>query len=254
MSSKSILELQNFIDNNKNIRSFFKDYANIDEDLLVKKAFEIYTKAMDVHQYRCIASFRFLTPRILNNPFYPDVKNNWNNKTIVDIGCGFGTDLRRMHFDGASQNSLSGLDIEDTFINLGYELFNDRNTNKMTFLTGNIVDSNIIDLLNLEQKFDIIYSSAVIHLLDKEEISELLTNLYKILKKGGVFFGQTTGLSEPHLILDSSSKPRFLHSKDSLQKEFEIHGFTNIRINVTDHTSNGNSSSHRKMLYFFCNK
>lgn len=254
MSSKSILELREYLSSNKEIGTFFKNYANIDEEILLTKAFEIYNKAMNVHQYRCIASFRFLTPRILNNPFYPEVKLFWNNKTIVDIGCGLGTDLRRINFDGAAQNLLYGLDIQNTFINLGYELFNDKDHNNMTFLTGNILENSIIDELNLQEKFDIVYSSSVIHLLDKREISQYLKNIKRITKKGGIFFGQTTGLSEPRCLIDSSSIPRYLHSKGSLQSEFEINGFSNVRINVTEHSHHENSSQNRKMLYFFCNK
>lgn len=259
MSSKSITELENFLTSNKNIENFFKDYSNLDKETLLNKAYDIYTKAMEVHSYRCIASFRFLTPRIVNNPFYNKIKNHWQGKSIVDIGCGMGTDLRRMNLDGAAQENLYGIDIENTFINLGFDLFNDKNTNIINFLTGNILDKMIIDQLHLRNKFDIIYSSAVIHLLNKEDIQKLIGNIFSLLKPEGIFFGQTTGLSLSAEINDSSGKKRFLHSKESLRDEFLTQGFKKIEIEVREHETHGDhgtqtNSMKRKMLYFECKK
>lgn len=261
MISKPISELNDFIESNKNIETFFKDYANIDKETLLNKAYDIYAKAMDVHQYRCIASFRFLTPRIINNPFYNQIKDIWQGKLIADIGCNMGTDLRRMNFDGANQENLYGLELENRFIELGYDLFNDRASNKMTFLTGNILDIAVIDQLNLQNKFDIIYSSAVIHLLNKDDIKKLIQNIYNFLKPNGIFFGQTSGLSEPHEIEDSTGKSRYLHSKESLEAEFINQGFKKVEIEVREHESHGNYSNHgtqtdvrRKRLYFYCKK
>lgn len=258
MSSQSRLDLQNFILSNKDIKTFFKNYANIDENELLNKAFDIYTKAQQVHAYRCIETFKFLTNRILNNPFYPDVKNTWNNKKILDIGCGLGTDLRRMTLDGASQRNLHGLDVEKDFIELGYELFNDSETNEMTFYVDNILEKSTIDKLHIKEKFAIIYSSSVIHLLNKEEIEKFLISVYAILQTNGIFFGQTTGLASPQQLSDSRGKERYLHSKESLFEEFEAHGFRNVRIELQEHKTNlrrkGGENRTRFTMYFYCSK
>ncbi len=258
MNSKSFSELREFISSHDEIKKFFKDYSNIEEDILLSKAFEIYTKAQKVHSYKCIQTLRFLTPRILNNPYYTKVKENWASNYILDIGCGLGTDLRRMNLDGMTQKYLYGLDIEKDFVQLGFDLFDDEKTNKMTFYIDNILDEQTIEKLQLREKFNIVYSSSVIHLLNKEETKSFLSNVYTVLKTNGIFFGQTTGLAIPQYVSDSYGKIRFIHSKESLQEELEEFSFTDIQVSVQsripDIDKKEEKESQRKMMYFYATK
>ena len=253
----SIEELEVYIKNNIQVRKFFKAYTATDVENLVEKAYMIYIKALKIHNYRCLETFKFLAPRIIHNPFYADILQTGSKKKILDIGCALGTDLRKMYLDGMLQHNLYGLELEQRFIDLGYELFADRQKNKITFLIGNILDETIVKAFNSMNQFDIVYSSSVIHLLEKEEIKQLLKNVLTLLEERGIFFGQTTGLKEPQEQFKPSGQKIYLHSKKSLQQELKNAGFKNIKIEVKDHdhyTENNNHShdSHRYMLFFYC--
>ena len=259
MSSDDLLELKKLLDSDPEISSFFLMYNNIDEKILISKALEIHAQAQLVHKYRCIESFRFLVPRIKYNTYYQDILNRSKNKTILDIGCGLGQDLRKMSLDGVPQKFLFGLDIEQEFINLGYELFGDKSSSKITFITTNILDIEKFHQLKEKMTFDIIYTSAVIHLLNKDDIRSLLTNINSLLSKGCIFYGQTTGLKNPENIQDNFGRIRYLHSKDSLEKEFNEVGFRYIRVtsiqrSLMEDKSSNTHSVDWKMLFFYCEK
>ena len=259
MSSKSLVDIREFITANKEISKFFKEYANIQEDSLVTKTFDVYTKALEVHHYRCLSTLKFLLPRITSSPYYDEIKNQSANKKILDIGCALGTDLRKMSLDGIPQNYLYGLDIEKGFVNLGYDLFNDKKTNKMTFIIGNILDKDFIQRMNLPTNFDIVYSSSVIHLLDNEQVKQFLSNIYTILRENGIFFGQTTGLPEPQEIQEASGRHYFLHSGDSLKEELKKIGLKVIKIQVKKRESYSEKEkirhySNRDTIFFKCQK
>ena len=131
MDSDSYLDLKNYINSHKEVYDFFNSYSAIDQDSLVSKVFEIYTKALKVHSYRCIQTYKFLSPRIINNPFYSSVIHRSTPFKFLDVGCALGTDLRKIALDGIPQENLFGLDIEKNFVQLGYNLFNDKNTSNM---------------------------------------------------------------------------------------------------------------------------
>ena len=259
MSSKSLLDIREYITENSEIPEFFKEYADIQEDSLVSKAFEVYTKALEIHHYRCLSTFKFLLPRITSNPYYNEIKNQSINKKILDIGCALGTDLRKINLDGVPQNYLYGLDIEKGFVNLGYDLFNDKDTNKMTFIIGDILKKSFIQQMNLQSNFDIVYSSSVIHLLDNQQVKQFLSNINTILNENGTFFGQTTGLPEPQEIIEASGRQYFLHSGDSLKAELKKIGFIDIKIQVQKRESSSEKEkiihySNRDIIYFKCQK
>ena len=54
--------------------------------------------------------------------------------SLLDVGCAFGTDIRQFIIDGVEQNQLYGIDVTDTFFNLGLELFGDNGKNSQKFL------------------------------------------------------------------------------------------------------------------------
>ena len=151
------------------------------------------------------------------------------------------------------------MDIEEGFIDLGYELFGDKKNSSIQFQMGNVLEKSTVEMLQKLETWDIIYSSSVIHLLDKKQVELLLHNIYTLLGKAGIFFGQTTGLKEPQERLEKSGRRYYLHSKESLQKEFESAGFKNIEIDVKDHEKYTDEDKqtfyeNRDTLFFYSEK
>ncbi|KAE8413051.1 hypothetical protein BDV36DRAFT_287349 [Aspergillus pseudocaelatus] len=53
---------------------------------------------------------------------------------FIELGCGLGQDIRRLAYDGAPSENLVGLDLRNAIIELGYDLFKDRDTLKARFI------------------------------------------------------------------------------------------------------------------------
>eukprot|EP00455_Lapot_gusevi_P006622 TRINITY_DN12828_c0_g2_i1.p1 TRINITY_DN12828_c0_g2~~TRINITY_DN12828_c0_g2_i1.p1 ORF type:complete len:315 (+),score=45.89 TRINITY_DN12828_c0_g2_i1:66-1010(+) len=189
----------------------FSQYCHIDDENHIKhKVASIYNQAMGVFPYRCIREFRFLLPRMSSHPFYPELvqhmaSQNWK---ILDIGCCFGTDLRKLMVDthfNVPVGNFKGIDVSDEFIRLGMELFEDQDKMTGNFFVGDILAD---EKDNAEQhelpsifepfrhSFNAIYAGSVIHLMDEPEIIKFVSRLIHLLAPGGVFFGRHVGARE----------------------------------------------------------
>jgi hypothetical protein len=49
-----------------------------------------------------------------------------NRKKLLDAGCRFGQDIRKLVMDGAAPEDIHRLEIENKFADPGYDLFRDR--------------------------------------------------------------------------------------------------------------------------------
>lgn len=225
--------------------SLFLRYCGIDRKTIEKRAIAIREKALKIHHYRFIEAFRFLHPRIASNPFISDLP--LHDGKILDIGCGFGTDLRYLALRGVHPSNLFGHDIRDDFVKLGFELFAPVKgdgmdiESQLCFIIGHLLngDCNILkqgerktiswdDFLN---QFKIIHAGSVLHLLTKEEGDELLNKIASLLQPGGVFLGRTSGS-------DTAMFPRdglkTIHSVESLSQSLKSAGFIHTKIASQD--------------------
>lgn len=152
----------------------------------------------------CIGLFAFIYITI-NSPLhffnYSDLLSSLKNgQTFLDVGCCVGQDIRKLVYDGAPSENIYGSELRPEYIELGYELFRDRNSLK----TKMIAPGNIYDLkdgkggLNeLAEKggVDTIHASCFIHLFDYDGQIEVCTLLTKLLKdkKGSKLVGRQAG-------------------------------------------------------------
>jgi hypothetical protein len=174
---------------------------------------------------------------------------------VAQVGCCLGTDLRQLVADGFQPENLLGLDVNDTFINLGQELLFDDANGPMAqrFCAANILDPNPVttDPSGRLERFaiesiDVIYIGSVYHLFSLPDTLRLSENLFRLVIAGGCIFGRTVGVDSeqaegfqtgaPALGTPSSSIPqlRYLHSPASLKKQLESVGFTDVKIVCAD--------------------
>ena len=113
---------------------------------------------------------------------------------LLDVGCCFGQDIRKTIVDGAPAENIYGLDIECKFIDLGYELFCDRETLKSTFIAKDMLDP-AADCEDLDGKMDIIFISSFLHLFDWAGQVQGAWQLERLLRpqKGSVIAGRQLG-------------------------------------------------------------
>ena len=99
---------------------------------------------------------------------------------ILDMGCGTGRNILLMNEYAGKGSLLTGLDIseymEKQFIN-----------NTITYPNINFINKRIDQPFELDQKFDKIFISFVIHGFPHEIRKIIIKNAYNNLKAGGTF-------------------------------------------------------------------
>ncbi|KAK0110056.1 hypothetical protein ONS95_002716 [Cadophora gregata] len=88
-------------------------------------------------------------------------KDSSSSSSFLDVGCMLGQDLRRLVYDGAPSESLTGVDIASHW-DVGFEMFRDTSTFHAQFIECDILAPNP-ELAALEGTFDIIYIAQVLH-------------------------------------------------------------------------------------------
>jgi len=159
--------------------------------------------------------------RIKRHFLYPDLFERPGD--LLDYGCGTGDAIRQLVRDGYPPNRITGFDVNDASLRLGYDLYLDRHE-----MEGRVQVSALFPFL--AERFDFIYSGSVIHVIrDEDEFHTYLGNARMALKVGGTFFGSTLGLDDEATEWDAHGPPRMMRRRE-LVESFEKAGFGNIRI------------------------
>jgi len=156
-------------------------------------------------------------PRIRQHPYYDAILEKGCD--ILDCGCGTGDDIRALIKDGYPRDKIKGFDIDWNSIDIGYDLYRDRESMHDLFVV-----SKKFPFAN--KTFDAVYSGNVLHTMkDRHKISDYLINVHKVLRDGGILFGSTLG-TESHI----PSARRNLLTENELRHLLEGTGFKNIEI------------------------
>ena len=110
-------------------------------------------------------------PHILN---FANFKK-WNNKKVLEIGCGIGTATHSFIENGAL---YKGIDLSKKSIDIAKQRL------KVFNLKGEIEEADIENYKSNE-KYDLIYSFGVLH--HTSDIRKAINNIYDLLKEGGTF-------------------------------------------------------------------
>lgn len=167
----------------------FENYSAIPPDDVVPHIAAVRAKLWDIRAYPCTGVYAFLVPWIryhmARNEIVQKLNENADAK-FLDVGSYIGHDLRALHFDGASQSCLYGLDILP-FWDLGYELFRDEGRFAAKTVIGDILDaSNESDAAQLlDGKMDVLWISAVLHQFTWDRCVQACKRLVRYAKGPG---------------------------------------------------------------------
>ena len=140
----------------------------------------------------------FLQLSISAQPCYPRVlsflKEPQSTHTLLDLGCCFAQDIRKLVHDGVPSENLYACDLEQEFLDLSYDLFRDKERPKGHFFTANALEhGGALD--ELQGKIDVVYAANFLHLFDWDNQMKICKRIIKTLKpqKGSMVFGRQTG-------------------------------------------------------------
>lgn len=102
----------------------------------------------------------------------------YNNKKVLEIGCGIGSDAVKFAEAGAE---YTGLDVSNVSIEYAKERFT------VLKLPGNFINANAADIKSFKGlgKQDLVFSDGVIH--HWPDLQSILSNIYNILDDNGEF-------------------------------------------------------------------
>jgi len=209
------------------VRKLFAKYCGVSDDqTIIQRVEQARTEATRIQPYRCIREYRFVYPRICVHPYYLKLLWEINNKRILDIGCCMGTDIRQLILDGASAQNVMGVELEEEFIRVGYQLFGDPKKMADRFIICDVLSLDVenqnmalssflypransvqsLSRKNLNapggpglgvdvatpQQLDAIYCGSVFHLLDKEQSYALARTAFRFLSTSAAYCGASS--------------------------------------------------------------
>ncbi|KAF2643795.1 hypothetical protein P280DRAFT_420196 [Massarina eburnea CBS 473.64] len=194
-------------------QELFENYSKISSDEIKPHIKKIRDEAFKIHPYPCLATFAFLELMDTQSPIYNEVLNRLKNGAkYLDIGCCVGQDIRKLVYDGAPSENTYGSDLEKGFLDMGYDLFLDRETLRTTFIAADVFDSES-ELSKLEGKIHIIHAALFLHLFTEEQCFQAVKRMVKLFEdeKNVLFIGKQLGRVEAGPI----SEHRYRHNDES---------------------------------------
>jgi hypothetical protein len=122
-------------------------------------------------------------------------------------------------FDGVPSEYLYASDLRPDFFELGYKLFQDKETLKTKFIAADVFDETS-GLDALTGQVDIVFVGAFLHLFDYAGQFNAAKRIVKLLrpKKDSLILGRQVGNIEPGDKKGSSGRSVFRHDEASFKK------------------------------------
>ena len=139
------------------------------------------------------------------------------NKTVLDIGCGFGWCVWYLLNGGATR--VKGIDISNELVAIARTIPDKR---------AEITVGSAIDLPYKKNTFDTVVSWETLEHIPKNTEPKMFRDVYKVLKPGGYFFFSTQHNNFFSTILDPAwwLIGHRHYSRDALIRFAETSGFT----------------------------
>ncbi|KAK7919903.1 porphobilinogen deaminase protein [Apiospora marii] len=178
-----------------------QQYSGVRPEQIPELVGRIQARALAIFHYGCFKSFWFLNlVPTLEDPRYQVALERLRAPeaadTFLDVGCCLGPVVRQLASQGVPDDRLYGTDLHAGFLELGHELFGDRDRSRATYVAGDMLDENDARLDVLRGKIDIIYASAFFHLFEREGQLKAAKRMVGFLRADSpdvMIFGQNQG-------------------------------------------------------------
>lgn len=113
---------------------------------------------------------------------------------LLDLGCCFGQDIRKLVADGVPPSQVVGLDLVPEFHELGKELFRDGDKLDFEFHALDILDDSA-NWKPLEQRFDVLHLTSFLHIWNWDTQMKAAERLVRFVKPrtGSLLVGSGLG-------------------------------------------------------------
>ncbi|CAO3625927.1 unnamed protein product [Cunninghamella blakesleeana] len=215
--------------------------------------------------YKCIEQFKFAIPRMKYRFFYNKVleygKKSEQEPYLLDLGCCTGTDLRQLLIDGYASNYLIGLDNTQHFIDIGYELFQEKKEKTpISFIQYDMFQCHQHPFYQQYQhKIMVLMVGSVIHLFQSlNQIHQWFQQIIPLLKKNALLVGahvitsnHESSITIHRRSLSSSNQLKFYLNQHDFHQLLIHYGFQQIEMitEVRDENENDHHASLCWLIY-----
>ncbi|KAF7172374.1 hypothetical protein CNMCM5623_004582 [Aspergillus felis] len=220
------------------VYTILEKHSKIPVDRVVSHVNEVRDRAFAVFPYACIGQFSFVELSIRDSPCYPEMlERTKQGAKLLDLGCAFGQELRQLIFDGAPPRNLYGSDIQQDFLNLGYELFLDREILPGSqLIVADVLDKESALYTRLSGKLNIVYISLFLHVFDFETQVTVAQNVFDLLtaEPGSLIVCRVTACRDQGVLSATQERmPYYYHDLASWERLWkEVQRQTGVKLFV----------------------
>lgn len=117
--------------------------------------------------------------------------------------------MRQLVLDGATPENLYASDLHQEFLDIGYDLFQDRERLTSTLFAADIFNAKDANFVSLEGKIDIIWAGSFLHLFSYPATIKVLKQLIKLSNPefGSLIVGKQMGHADAGEFVIKGSAP-----------------------------------------------
>ncbi|KAF9871354.1 methyltransferase domain-containing protein [Colletotrichum karsti] len=197
-------------------RDLLENYAHIKPEDVNNHVLTMRDKIWEVFPYPCVGHFSFLDLNLRQRPIYPSLVARLQEPDAkhLDVACCVGQDLRKLAYDGVPSQNITAIELEQGYIDAGYELFRDKETLKTRFVNADLMDDGSPTLNAMDGQFDSCHMGLCLHLWNREEQMKVLKRVIRLLKQkpGAVIVGHAVGHADGIDLPGMFNKPSLRHN------------------------------------------
>ncbi|OOQ86840.1 hypothetical protein PEBR_19813 [Penicillium brasilianum] len=218
--------------------SILEKHSKVPVDKVVSHVNEVRDRAFAVFPYACIGQFSFVELSIADSPCYREMlERTKQGHKLLDLGCAFGQELRQLIYDGTPPTNLYGSDIQQDFLNLGYELFLDRAIlPDSQLIAADVLDKQSALFERLAGELNIVYISLFLHVFDFEKQITVAQNVLDLLKAepGSMIVCRVTACRDQGVLAATQERmPYYYHDLASWNRLWEeVQKQTGVKLSV----------------------
>ncbi|KAJ3090044.1 hypothetical protein HK100_007571, partial [Physocladia obscura] len=246
VSAKKIFEIRNDMASAAVDTKWFKEYTGITDDAQVAALIEqtVTTTSASHHLYKCIEARRFVIPKVQTHPVYAEIRARFTEPDfrLLELGCCYGTDARKMLSDGLPPPHLTVSDLHGAYFDIGNTvLYADSDPLEHVGTWFGDLAAQDAAPAHFRNAFTVVSAQMILHVFSAQQCRDFLGTVLGVLKPGdgAVLFGTCVGaVGNPGEwgVVPTKGLParveatRFWHSAESLRALLEEIGFVRVSV------------------------